>query len=266
MTDPAPIPPQHAAPPVLLHRRETPRPSVTLAPEVGLALGRVHEACGPARRFFAALVAGRLSGPVLWILPAHERERLNPDGLRGWMDPARLVLVPCQRVPDIQWCMEEALRSGACPLVVAELPDPPALTPVRRLHLAAEAGSGAGGRSLGLLLTPGMGGAQGVESRWHLAPRPGWAMVDPAADPVAGAVADGMADGPIAHGMADGPTADGAVADRPPGSSGAAKGQARARPGRPRWELARLRARTAPEAGWIVEAGRNGLQPLGAAG
>ncbi|MEM8740626.1 MAG: hypothetical protein AAGE13_03935 [Pseudomonadota bacterium] len=250
MSDPAPIPPRLPAPPVLLHRRETPRPSVTLAPEVVLALGRVHEACGPARRFFAALVAGRLSGPVLWILPAHERERLNPDGLRAWLDPARLVLVPCQRVPDIQWCMEEALRSGACPLVVAEMPDPPALTPVRRLHLAAEAGAGTGTASLGLLLTPGMGGAQGVESRWHLAPRPGWAAADEVAQTV--------------------PGSSGAAEDPGRASPGRANlGQAnpgQANPGRSRWELARLRARTAPEAGWIVEAGRHGLQPLGAVG
>ena len=147
--------------------------------DFALRPGRVHEFCGPARRGLALRVAGRLSGPVLWIRPAWQAERLNPDGICDLVEPGRLIFVDCRRTEDQLWCLEEALRSGAVALAVADLLQPPALTPVRRLHLAAEAGAGAGpaGRGkadgpapIGLLLTPGSGGAAGVESRWQATP------------------------------------------------------------------------------------------------
>ncbi|WP_299146291.1 hypothetical protein [uncultured Tateyamaria sp.] len=136
-----------------------------------LALGRVHEACGPARHRLALWLAAQSTGAVVWITLDWSRDQISACGMMSFVDPARLILVQPDRADDVLWSMEEALRSGTVSLVVADLPGLPALTPVRRMHLAAEyGGTGKGDAPLGLLLTPGMGGAQGVESRWHLAP------------------------------------------------------------------------------------------------
>lgn len=157
-----------------LHRApHRPAPQLTVTGEIGLRQGRVHECCGPARRSFALWAAGRTKGPLIWIRPAWQAERLNPDGICGLVDPGRLIFVECGRAEDLLWCLEETLRSGAVTLAVAELPEGPPLTPVRRLHLAAEAGAAAGTTPTGLLLVPGDGGAAGVESRWHVAPAHG---------------------------------------------------------------------------------------------
>lgn len=161
--------------PAGLARSAAQSPRLELAPDATLPLGRAHEVCGAAQALFAALAAGRgARGPVLWIRGPKAEGRLNPDGLAAFFAPERLVLAAPRRETDALWCAEEALRSGAAPLVVAELSAPPRLTPVRRLHLAAEAGgAGRGGAApLCLLLCPGTGGAEGVETRWRLSPAP----------------------------------------------------------------------------------------------
>jgi protein ImuA len=149
--------------------------TLVLASEVALARARVHEATGPSRHLFALPAAAALDGPVLWLQPAWTAERLMGDGVRAFIDPARLVFGRARTVPEILWAAEEALRTGLVPLVVAELPGPPGLTAVRRLHLAAETGALRARPPLGLVLTPDPGGAPGIETRWHLAPAPGWA-------------------------------------------------------------------------------------------
>jgi Uncharacterized conserved protein len=156
----------------------TPRDARARVPFLGgadLALARVHEFCGPARRSLALMAAARvLAGqarPLVWISPSWGMDPLNPDGIREFLPPQHMLFLTARRPEDLLWSMEEALRAGVVPVVVADLPAPPAMTPVRRLHLAAETGSAEGTCApLGLLLCPGEGGAPGVESRWHMAP------------------------------------------------------------------------------------------------
>lgn len=167
---------------LLTRRAHTPRPALTLWREVALPLARAHEICGPARAFMATLVAGALEGPVFWIAPAWEPDALNPEGMVGLAEPERFHFVSARRAEDVLWALEEVLRSGAVPLAVAELPGLPGMTAVRRLHLAAETGAAEGACApLGLLLTPGHGGAPGIETRWHMAQahepgQPGWRL------------------------------------------------------------------------------------------
>ena len=148
------------------------RPVLPGAQDLTLATGRVHEACGPARARFALWLAAQGLGPVVWIAPSWLPDALAPCGVRAIVDPGRLLLVRPHRPLDVLWSLEETLRSGAVSLAVAELPQLPNLTQVRRLHLAAETGARgrAGPAPMGLLLTEGRGGAAGVETRWHLAP------------------------------------------------------------------------------------------------
>lgn len=131
--------------------------------------GRMHEVTGAGRRAFAAVLAGRLSGPVLWVQESRLADTLCPQGLQPFFDPMRLVLArPIGSLAVLQ-VTEEALRSGAAPLVIAELAEAADLTASRRLQLAA----GTGG-SRGLCLLPEARiRPNAAETRWLCTPVPG---------------------------------------------------------------------------------------------
>lgn len=159
--------------PILTRGPHHAHPELRVLGTLSLPLTRVHEICGPSRHMLALVLAGAMQGPVIWIASAFTPGRLYPDTVAHLMAPGRLIFVHPKRAEDLLWSMEEALRAGVVPVVVSDLTEPPPLTPVRRLHLAAERGAEAGCAPLGLLLTPGSGGAAGVETRWHMAPRHG---------------------------------------------------------------------------------------------
>ena len=136
--------------------------------------GRMHEATGAGRRAFAAVLAGRLCGPVLWVRESRLADNLCPQGLRPFFDPARLVLARPTGSLAVLQVTEEALRSGAAPLVIAELAEAADLTASRRLQLAAGSGDGGVGDCVrGLCLLPeARARPNAAETRWLCTPIP----------------------------------------------------------------------------------------------
>ena len=126
---------------------------------------RVHEAEGPAAPVFALVQAARRKGPVLWVQEDWQAERLNPQGVLPFLDPARLLLAQTRSQTDSLAVAEEALRDGAVPLVVVVATRALDLREGRRLQLAAGAGGG-----VGLCLIPQGLGSNAAETRWHCTP------------------------------------------------------------------------------------------------
>ncbi|MFZ7093482.1 ImuA family protein [Primorskyibacter sp. 2E233] len=159
------------ADPLLGRRPHHPPPALELWDGVRLPYARVHEVCGRARRTLALRLAAKAGGPVFWIAQERGGGALNPDGMVPLIGPGQVTFLAPKSASDLLWCMEEVLRAGCVPTVITELPEPPPMTPVRRLHLAAETGAAQGMcQPLGLILTPGRGGAAGIETRWGLEP------------------------------------------------------------------------------------------------
>ena len=107
----------------------------------------------------------KLDGQVLWVREGHRSEHLNPSGLYGFADPARLLMANVRHQTDGLAVAEEALRAGVLSLVVIETSKPLGLTPGRRLQLAAKAGD-----CLGLCLIPEGMGSNAAETRWRVQP------------------------------------------------------------------------------------------------
>ncbi len=174
----------------------------SVLPDGGLRTGAVHEVLGPvisdghtgdkkvgqpqdqrgdgAVMGFACVVLARLmqapgadAGPVVWCMNRRLRHRhgllsgqVYAPGLHSFgIAMQRLLFVYGGNDEETLWATEEALRSAAVGVVVAELFDLHSLA-ARRLQLAAEASA-----TTVLALRPGHAGAAGgfVETRWRAA-------------------------------------------------------------------------------------------------
>ena len=112
-------------------------------PGGGLVLGGLHELAGTgsdtefgaAPALFAAGFAGRLDGPVCWIV---ERTPPFSPALAGvGLRPDRLIFV--EAGSDVLQTLEDCVRCAGLRAVVAEFSGSFGLTSSRRLQLAAEA-------------------------------------------------------------------------------------------------------------------------------
>lgn len=115
-------------------------------PGGGLALGALHEVAGggngavdgAAAALFAAGIAARTRGKVLWCVSRHDL--FAPGLAQAGLAPDRLIHVEAGDEKALLACFEEGLRHGGLGAAVAEVARLP-MTASRRLQLAAE-GSG----------------------------------------------------------------------------------------------------------------------------
>ena len=109
----------------------------------GLARGALHEVAGAsasltddaAATLFAAGIAARLEGVVLWVLT--RRDLFAPGLALAGLPPSRVIYAECRKDEDALAVTEEGLRHGSLAAVVAEV-GRAGMTATRRLQLAAE--------------------------------------------------------------------------------------------------------------------------------
>lgn len=151
----------------------------------GLGENGVHEICERAHGDMAALTgfaltamhgrgnksANRNEGPVIWVRQsglAYDHGSVMQAGLSQLRTPLRALLtVSAYKRSEALWVTEEAIRSGAASLVIAEL-DGADFTASRRLTLA----SSRHGVPVILLMPYTRNGSTAATARWRVSPRP----------------------------------------------------------------------------------------------
>ncbi len=135
----------------------------------GSRIGRRGDHLGTAALMFAASIAARLPGRILWCSRSAQDVFL-PGLLAAGMDPDRVL---CAEAPDeagVLQVMEEALRHPGLACVVGELARLP-ITASRRLNLAAES-SGVMAIALRRNAAAHLDPPTAAVTRWRVGPSP----------------------------------------------------------------------------------------------
>lgn len=114
-----------------------------ILPGGGLANGQLHEFAGggsgtvdgAAAALFAAGIAARTKGPIVWCLT--RPDLFFPALAQAGLHPKRVIFVESDKEEDVAANMEEALSFGGCGAVVGEMVRLPMVVS-RRLQLVAE--------------------------------------------------------------------------------------------------------------------------------
>jgi protein ImuA len=120
-----------------------------LLPNGGLTLGALHEVAGggngavdgAAAALFAAGIAARTKGKVLWCVT--RRDLFAPAIEQAGLSHNRVIFVEAGDEKDLLACFEEGLRHPGLGTAIAEVAKL-SMTTSRRLQLAAEASGGIG--------------------------------------------------------------------------------------------------------------------------
>lgn len=156
-------------------------------PGNGLAVGALHEIAGggngaidgAAAALFAAGIAARIKGKVLWCIT--RPDLFAPALAQAGLAPDRVIYVEAGDDKTVLACMEEGLRHGGLGAVVAEAARL-SMTASRRLQLAAE-----GTQSIGIVLrrwrrqteTADFGQPTAAMTRWRVSALPSTALPVP---------------------------------------------------------------------------------------
>ncbi|MBZ0123664.1 MAG: damage-inducible protein [Roseovarius sp.] len=156
-------------------------------PGNGLAVGALHEIAGggngavdgAAAALFAAGIAARTKGKVLWCIT--RPDLFAPALAQAGLAPDRVIYVEAGDDKTVLACMEEGLRHGGLGAVVAEVARL-SMTASRRLQLAAE-----GTQSIGIFLrrwrrqteTADFGQPTAAMTRWRVSALPSTALPVP---------------------------------------------------------------------------------------